>query len=284
MDIIVSILLVGVSIYIIYRVKIGLHYKWNWGSIPQYFFFFDAESGKFKANLFVLGVLTTLRLSIWVAILAIIFGTVIGLFRTSRKLFQNMAGRLYVELVRNIPPIVVIFISYYFFAGWIMSIIGVDEFIRSRSAGMQRIIGILSAPPALFPEFLSAVIALALFEGAYVAEIIRAGIQSIEKGQWEASYSLGLKKWQQMRYVILPQAMQRILPALAGQFISVVKDSSIASVISIQELTFQGTQMMITTYFTIEIWIVVGVLYLVMCLSVSLIARKLEIYMSKGWY
>ena len=146
---------------------------------------------------------------------------------------------------------------------------------------MQKVIGILFAPPVLFPEFLSALMALALFEGAYIAEIIRAGIQSIKKGQWEASYALGLKKWQQMYYVILPQAMRRILPALAGQFISIIKDSSIASVISIQELTFQGTQLMATTYFTIEIWVIIGALYLIMCLLISVVVRKLEVYMSE---
>ena len=281
LDMILLFLLLAVGVYIIYRTKIGLNYKWNWGSIPQYFLYFDTENEKFKAGVFLLGLFTTLRLSIWATVLASIFGIIVGLLRVSQRPLQNMLGKLYVEVVRNIPPIVVIFIFYYFLGDQIMSIFGVREYVRSQSVGMQKVIGTLFAPPVLFPEFLSALMALALFEGAYVAEIIRAGIQSIKKGQWEASYALGLKKWQQMYYVILPQAMRRILPALAGQFISIIKDSSIASVISIQELTFQGTQLMATTYFTIEIWVIIGALYLIMCLLISVVVRKLEVYMSE---
>ena len=104
---------------------------------------------------------------------------------------------------------------------------------------------------------------MALYEGAYITEIVRAGIQSVERGQWEASYALGLSWWQQMRYVILPQAIQRIIPPLAGQFISTIKDSAIVSVISIQELTYQGMQLMAATYLTFEVWTTVALMYLV---------------------
>jgi polar amino acid transport system permease protein len=130
--------------------------------------------------------------------------------------------------------------------------------------------------------FFSALVTLAIFEGAYIAEIVRAGIQSIDKGQWEAAHALGLSKWQQMRYIILPQAVQRILPPLAGQFISLIKDSSIVSVISIQELTFQGMELMATTYLTFEIWITISLLYLVMTLTCSLAVQRLEVRMARG--
>ena len=125
-------------------------------------------------------------------------------------------------------------------------------------------------------------ITLSIFEGAYITEIVRSGIQSIEKGQWEAADSLGLSRWQRMRLVILPQAIQRILPPLAGQFISTIKDSAIVSIISIQELTFQGMELMSTTYFTFEIWITITVMYLTLTLSCSLGVAKLEGYLRKS--
>ena len=129
--------------------------------------------------------------------------------------------------------------------------------------------------------FLSALITLAIFEGAYITEIIRAGIQSIEQGQWEASSALGFNSLQRMRYVILPQAIQRILPPLAGQFISTIKDSAIVSVISIQELTFQGMELMASTYLTFEIWITITILYLTLTLSCSSIVDRFEKHFQK---
>jgi len=129
---------------------------------------------------------------------------------------------------------------------------------------------------------LSALITLAIFEGAYITEIIRAGIQSIEKGQWEASYALGLSPWRQMRHIILPQATRRILPPLAGQFISTIKDSAIVSVISIQELTFQGMELMSATYLTFEVWITITGMYFVMTLCLSLGVERFELRMRRS--
>jgi len=119
-------------------------------------------------------------------------------------------------------------------------------------------------------------VALALYEGAYITEIVRAGIQSVDKGQWEAALSVGLSPFKRMRLVIFPQALTRILPPLAGQFISTIKDSSIISVISIQELTFQGMELMAAALITFEVWITVMLLYLVVCLACSLAVAMLE--------
>jgi polar amino acid transport system permease protein len=132
-----------------------------------------------------------------------------------------------------------------------------------------------------FPRFLSALITLALFEAAYIAEIVRAGIESVEPGQWEASASLGMTRIQSLRLVILPQALQRMLPALAGQFISIIKDSAIVSVISIEELTFQAQQLMTTTYRSFEIWTLVLVMYFVLTFLCSLAVRKLELAVNR---
>ena len=279
--ILLSVLLIGVA-FVVYRVTVGLNYKWNWGAMLQYIVRYDKETHRYVSNLLLQGMFTTLRLSFWGTILAILFGTLMGLFRVSTSLFKRMVGRSYVELIRNMPPLVFIFIFYFFLSDQIMPLVGVDDFIRSSSPGVQNFFGIILASPELFSATVSALFSLGIFEGAYITEIVRAGIQSIERGQWEASYGLGLSKYQQMRYVILPQALQRILPPLAGQFISLIKDSAIVSVISVQELSFQGTQIMASTYYTIEIWTFVAALYLIMTLSCSLAVERLEVHMARS--
>jgi polar amino acid transport system permease protein len=282
LDIIVGLLILTAGGYILYRVTAGLHYKWDWAAIPQYVCRYDAETNGWVPNLIMQGLFTTIRLSVWGTIFASIIGTVMGLCRISRSLFNRLIGRTYVELIRNLPPLVLIFIFYYFFSGQIMTALGVDDFVQSRSEFTRALLEFAVASPSMFSAFLSALMTLAIFEGAYITEIVRAGIQSIEKGQWEASRALGLTRWQQMRYIILPQAMQRILPPLAGQFISTIKDSAIVSVISIQELTFQGLELMSATYLTFEVWITIAVLYLVLSLVLSLGVERLEIYMRRS--
>jgi polar amino acid transport system permease protein len=282
LDIALLLFLLAGVIYVLHRVKVGFHYNWDWGSIPQFLFRYDEESKEWVANILMQGLFTTIRLSVWSTLLATIIGTVMGLCRLSKSLFSRLIGRTYVELIRNLPPLVLIFIFYFFLSDQIMTSIGVDEFVKSRSENTQALFTFLFAPPPLFSAFLSALITLALFEGAYIAEIVRAGVQSIEKGQWEASHALGLSWWQQMRYVILPQATQRILPPLAGQFISTIKDSAIVSVISIQELTFQGMELMSATYLTFEVWITVTALYFILALALSLSVERLEIHMRRS--
>lgn len=281
LDIILILTLALLFAYLLYRITVGMHYKWNWAVIPKYLFRYDAERGRWVPNLIMQGFFTTIRLSLWSTLLAIILGTVMGLCRLSRSLFKRMIGRTYVELIRNIPPLVLIFIFYFFLSDQLMTAFGVDDFIRIQSTGTQQILAFFFAPPARFSAFLSAVLTLALYEGAYITEIIRAGIQSVERGQWEASSALGLSWRHQMQYIILPQAIQRILPALAGQFISAIKDSAIVSVISIQELTFQGLELMSATYLTFEIWITITGLYFVLTFVCSLAVSRLEISMQK---
>jgi len=282
LDIAISLTLTTVFIWLVYRVNVEVHYKWNWGIIPQYLIRFDPEKSRWVSGLIMQGVFTTLRLSIWATILAMIFGTIMGLFRVSQGLFNRLISWSYVELIRNIPILVWIFIFYYFISDQIMPFLGLDELVRSKSENIRNLFTFFFASPARLPAFLSGLFALAIYEGAYITEIIRAGIQSIEKGQWEASSALGFTRWQQMRHVIFPQAIQRVLPPLAGQFISTIKDSAIVSVISIQELTFQGMELMSATFLTFEVWITIMVLYLLLCLTCSLLVERLEIYMRRG--
>ena len=282
LDMIIMLTLVAALAYTIFQVKVKLNYNWKWEIIPQYLFRYDEESGRWVSNYLIHGLLTTLRLSLWGTLLATLLGTVMGLLRVSKSLFHRMIARSYVELMRNLPPLVIIFIFYFFISDQIMPLLGIDDFLRSSSEETQHVFELLFAPPQFASAFISALFTLAIFEGAYITEIVRAGIESVEKGQWEASHALGLSKYHSMRHIILPQAMQRLLPALAGQFISLIKDSAIVSVISIQELSYQGTQLMASTYMTIEIWITIAALYLVMTLTFSLGVSKLETYMARS--
>lgn len=274
--------LAGVIGYLIFRAVTGLNYHWNWQVIPQFIMRFDNASGTWRMGLLTQGLVTTLRLSIWSTLLAMIVGITAGLFRVSPSLFKRQIGATYVGLIRNTPPLVLIFIFYFFIGDQIMTALRVDDFVYSLSPEAKSYLSVAFGPMNRFPQFLSAVITLTLFEGAYIAEIVRAGIQSIESGQWEASTALGMRRSQSMRYIILPQAMQRMLPALAGQFISIIKDSAIVSVISIEELTFQAQQIMTTTYRSFEVWTTVLVMYFVLTFVCSLAVRKLELALQRN--
>jgi polar amino acid transport system permease protein len=282
LDILIALLLAGGVAYVVYRITAGLHYRWDWGSLPQYLLRHDAQREEWVPGVLVQGLFMTIRLSLWGTVLATFIGTVMGLCRVSGGLFYRLIGRTYVELVRNIPPLVLIFIFYYFLSGHLMSAFGVDEFMGSLSSETHYFLEIFFAPPSMFSAFASAVITLAIFEGAYITEIVRAGVESIEKGIWEAAYALGLSRWQQLRHVVLPLATQRILPPLAGQFISTIKDSAIVSVISIQELAFRGMELMSATYLIFEVWITITALYFILTLSLSLVVERIEIYLRRS--
>jgi polar amino acid transport system permease protein len=282
LDILIAFLLAGGTAYVVYRITVSLHYQWDWGSMPQYLMRHDVDREGWAPGVLFQGLLMTIRLSLWATVLATLIGMVMGLCRVSHRLFSRLISRTYVELVRNTPPLVLIFIFYYFLSGQIMSALGVDAFMGSRSNGTQDLLKFFFAPPSMFSAFLSALITLAVFEGAYITEIVRAGVQSIERGIWEAAYALGLSRWQQLRHVVLPLAAQRILPPLAGQFISTIKDSAIVSVISIQELTFRGRELMSATYLIFEVWITITALYLVLTLALSLSVSRLEIYLRRS--
>jgi polar amino acid transport system permease protein len=276
LDVVVTALLLALAAFIAYRLTMKLNYKWNWSIIPQYLYYFDEAEGRWKTNILIQGLLTTIRLSIWATLLATIFGFITGILRTTPRLFNRLIGRSYVELIRNVPPLVLIFIFYFFVSDQIIPLFGVEEFVRSRSPGTQKVLGFFFSSPELFTAFLSGMFTVAIFQGAYITEIVRAGIQSLGKGQWEASYALGLTWRQQMWDIILPQALKRVLPPLANEFINTIKYSAIVSVISIQELTFQAMQMMAATHVTIEVWLTVTAMYLVMCLTLSFGVQWLE--------
>ncbi|HCC46438.1 MAG TPA: amino acid ABC transporter permease [Gammaproteobacteria bacterium] len=262
--------------YIIYKVDTVMIYEWHWGFLWEYILRWDEEQQAYAPNLLLKGLATTFRLVIWSMLLASIIGIVMGIMRTSSRVFFRTVSRLYVEFIRNMPPVVFIFVFFFFLSSQFVPLLGIDELSVNASPETIALLEILLGPPELFANVISGILCLALFEGAYITEIIRAGIQSIDKGQTEAGQSIGLTRFQTLRWVIFPQAVQKVIPPLTGQFITLIKDSSIVSLISIQELTFLAQEVAYSTQYVFEIWLFVAGVYFCICYSLALLFAKLE--------
>jgi polar amino acid transport system permease protein len=212
---------------------------------------------KWKPGLLLMGLWLTLKLSLMATIFGVIIGVAGGLARISSNPALKWTVIVYVEIIRGSPLMVQILI-WYFVLGTV-----INDLLATYGLGR------LSA-------FWYGVASLACFAGAYVTEIVRAGIQSIHRGQTEAARSLGMTYAQCMRHIVLPQALRRILPPLAGQFISLIKDSSLLGIIAIRELTKAGREAVSASLQPFEIYLVVAVLYLVLTFSLSMFVQHLE--------
>ncbi|WP_170107622.1 amino acid ABC transporter permease [Photobacterium lipolyticum] len=271
--------ILGVFIgWLYYRSSVGIHYQWNWTRAFSLIF----TSGKAgELPYFFQGFLTTIRLSLWGIVFAGLLGLLLGLARRSPLMILRLPAQAYIQLVRNIPPLVFVFIFYFFVSSQLVPAIGLDNLLRYHSDEINAIQYFLFGPSKLWENLFSGVLCVGLISAAYIAEIVRSGIDAISKGQWEAADSLGLSRWDRFRDVIFPQALAGIVPPLAGQFISLVKDSSIISLISIQELTFVGSEMANSSGLIFEIWLLVGAGYLALCLGLSLLFGRLEKHSQK---
>ncbi len=220
-------------------------YHWQWYRIPRFLFTTDGDA--WTAGPLLQGLGVTLAISALSLLCTLILGLTTALFRLSDSFSARAIARGYLELIRNTPLLIQIFFVYF-----------------------------VVAPVLNIGAFASAILALSLFEGAYAAEILRAGIVSLHRGQWEAAHSLGLGAFDTYRDVILPQAIRRVLPPLAGQGISLIKDSSLVSTIAIYELTMQGQRIVAETFLAFEIWFTVAAIYLILTFGLSLVVHMLE--------
>lgn len=209
----------------------------------------QSESSQDIIRFLAQGIQLTVQVSVLGYSMALLIGLIAGFGRVSKNPVINAIATLYVEIMRGVPILVVILAFF---------VIGARLGVRS--------------------EWVRATIALALAYGAYLAEIYRAGIQAISRGQVEAAQALGLSRFQTMRFVVLPQALRLILPPLGNDFIAFLKDSSLASVIGVAELTQQGRLYISRTFDTFGGWMLVALLYLSMTLILSLGVRLLERY------
>lgn len=220
-------------------------YNWQWFQVPQYLYSF--EEGVFTSGLLLQGLIVTLKISFVGTIVAVCVGLISALLALSNSIVGRYLSRFYLESIRNTPLLIQIFIIYF-----------------------------VISPVFDISPFLSAVLALGLFEGAYASEIFRAGILSVDIGQWEASKALGMRHSQTYRYIVLPQAIRVVLPPLTSQGISLVKDSALVSTIAIYDLTLQGQAIVSETFLTFEIWFTVAAIYLVVTLMLQLIVKVME--------
>ena len=212
---------------------------------------------EWRTGILLQGTWLTLKISFYAIIFGIILGLIGGICRISTNPALKWSAITYVELIRGSPLLVQIFIWYFVLATLINELL--------KKYGMLEI-------PALW----YGVAALAAFTGAYVTEIVRAGIQSIHRGQIEAARSLGMTGPQALRYIILPQALRRILPPLAGQFISLIKDSSLLGMIAIRELTKATREAITVSLQPYEFWFVCAILYLILTFTLSMAVQYME--------
>lgn len=268
--ILVALLAAGAG-YVAWQVQAKGGRAWEWEVLGQYLLREDGRPG-----LLLQGLFTTIRLTCWSALIALGLGTLAGLARTSQGLYLRLVGGTYVELCRNLPPLVLVFLCYFFLADQIAPVVGLQDSLRTAPGPVKAVAEMLFGRLDQVDAFVTAAITLGLYEGAYVAEIVRGGIRSVDAGQWEAGRAQGFTRLGLMAWIIMPQAVRNMIPPLAGQAISTIKDSAIVSVISIQELTFQGMQLMATTYLTMEVWTCVALLYFTLTFSCSMGAARLE--------
>jgi len=273
--VVVLLMMAAISVFFSRMGRI-LDYHWEWERIPAYFFFRDGATGLLKANILAKGFATTVKLSIWAMVFGFLMGTLSGVMGAKGSWGQRLVSRIYVETIRNIPSLVLLIIFYYFVSSRFLDALGLDQYLRKAPVWMQQVCGFFLTGPDMINAFMSAGIALGLYEGAYISEIVRGGINSISKGQWEAGRAIGLSGKKIFLLIVFPQTFRKVAFPLAGQLISAIKDSSIVSVISIQELTFQGMELMNTTFLTFEIWITVAVLYFVLTFPLSRMVAFLE--------
>ena len=219
-------------------------YEWGWNILDP-----NSLDGLTNLKFLISGISITIYISVISIILAMIIGLVVALPSLSNNKFLSYFNIAYVEIVRAIPLLVLILWIYY---------------------GLPIMTGISFSP------FLSGIIALTISESAFQAEIFRAGINSINKGQYEVANSLGMNFWKKMRLVILPQAIKVVLPALGNQFVYVLKMSSLVSIIGIADLTRKANELVVTTYRPLEIYTFLILEYLILILIVSYFVRKLE--------
>lgn len=226
-------------------------YPWQWYRISRYLL--DRSETGWRWGPLMQGMGMTIALSGISLVLSCTIGITAALMRLSHSVVAAAISRGYTEFIRNTPLLVQLFFIY-FVLGPILDI----------------------------PKTTAAVTALSLFEGAYAGEIIRSGIAGIDKTQWESAYSLGMNLSQTYRWVILPQAIRRVLPPLTSQAVSLVKDSSLVSAIAVADLTLQGQIIIADTFLTFEIWFTVAAMYLIVTTSLSAAASWLEVRMDRS--
>ncbi|WP_372574799.1 amino acid ABC transporter permease [Ruegeria jejuensis] len=238
-------IIVGLIAYGAYTGAQGMGYNWQWYRVPQ-FLYRNTEVG-FEWGEIPIGLVATIKLSVTAFLLATAIGLLVALLRLSGLVIGSAVAVGYLELIRNIPLLVLLYLFYY-----------------------------VLGPIFGFDRYFASILTLAVFHSALISEILRAGINAIPAGQWEAAKSIGMSPYQTYLYIILPQSVRFMLPPMTGEVVHLIKSSAIVSVIAVAELTTFGRNIISDTYMSFEIWFTIALVYLVVTLILSIGVSHLE--------
>ncbi|MFK7855864.1 MAG: amino acid ABC transporter permease [Granulosicoccus sp.] len=235
--------------WLIWRGALAMEYNWQWYRVEP--FFYRVIDGELIWGPLIKGLFVTLKLAGISGVVAILLGFIVAIARMSSSIAGRLIATWYLETIRNTPLLVQLFLFY---------------FVLAPIFGMDR--------------FWAGVLCLSFFEASFAAEIIRGGIQGVNKGQFEAGEAIGLNARDKFRFVVIPQALPLILPPLTGLIISLIKHSAIVSVIAVAELTTEGLNLISDTFMAFEVWFLVAGVYLALTITlsigVSLFEKKLN--------
>ena len=272
--------------WLIVAIALGLYIIYSILTNPltnRAFWFINGQTpeGIRTGDLVMEGLVMTLGVTAIAYSFAVVIGLVMGLGRVSDNVVIYNASSFYVEIIRGIPMLVLLMaIAFVGVSVAIEAINAVGNWLVSAGLGFGESLTVITSRN--ISNMWRAVIALAIAYGAFSAEIFRAGIQSIEKGQMEAARALGMSYFQAMRYVILPQAVRRVLPALGNDFVAMLKDSALVSVLGVRDMTQLNKLYTSSTFNFVQGYIVLAFLYLVMTILLSRLVRLMEVRMSRS--
>lgn len=239
-------LLTGGLVYIAVAGASAFNYNWQWYRIPR--LLYREIDGEFVLGPLIDGLFVTFELSAWALPLSVTVGLITALLRRSDSFAGRYLASGYLQVIRNTPILVQVYIFYF-----------------------------VVAPIFGLSPFWACVLALSFHEGSFTAEIFRSGIESVPKGQWEASDSIGLNRYEKYRHIVLPQAVPLMLPPLTGQVVTLIKHSSILSAVAIFDLTTMALDLIAETFMAFEIWLTTGAIYIVVTGTLSIIVGLFEV-------
>ena len=238
-------LIVGCILYSSFRGAQSMGYNWQWYQIPKYIYSYTEEG--FQFGELMLGLWTTITLSFTAFFLALVIGFWVALLRLSGLFIGTKIAICFLEFVRNVPLLVLVYLFYY-----------------------------VLGPVFKYDRYTASILCLAVYHSALISEILRAGINAVAQGQWEAAKSIGMSKIQTYRYIILPQSVRFLLPPMTGEVVHMVKSSAIVSVIAVAELTTLGQNIISDTYMAFEIWFTIAIIYMIVIMILSIGASQVE--------
>ncbi len=237
-SILIYLLVIGFIIYTAYDGSRAMGYNWQWYRMPQYLWTITDEG--FQWGEIAFGLVKTLQLSVLAFALALGLGLLVALLRLSGLLVGSAVARVFLEIVRNTPLLVLLYLFYY-----------------------------VLGPIFELDRYAASILCLGVYHAALISEIFRAAINSVAPGQWEGAASIGMSKAQAYRYIVLPQSVRFMLPPMTGEMVNMVKSSAIVSVIAVAELTTMGRNIISDSYMSFEVWFTIAAVYLVVTLTLS---------------